>query len=126
MKSELGLRPNFHQEDEPTAAHVHVTVMAYHMVCGILKKLQDKGINYSWQTIREILSTHVRITTMVNGTGDIINLRSNTTPSGDQCRIYNALGIKHDPLGKWKMVTSLRNVVMKNCYFVSCKLIIDV
>lgn len=114
MKSELGLRPNFHQEDEPTAAHVHVTVMAYHMVCGILKKLQDKGINYSWQTIREILSTHVRITTMVNGTGDIINLRSNTTPSGDQCRIYNALGIKHDPLGKWKMVTSLRNVVMKN------------
>lgn len=114
MKSELGLRPNFHQEDEPTAAHVHVTVIAYHMVCGILKKLQEKGINDSWQTIRAILSTHVRVTTTMNGSKDVINIRSNTTPTGDQCRIYNALGIKHDPLGKWKMVTSLRNVVMKS------------
>ncbi len=114
MKSELGLRPNFHHEDAPTAAHVHVTVMAYHMVCGILKKLQEKGIHYSWQTIREILSTHMRITTTMNGPEEVINIRSNTTPTGDQCRIYNALGIKHDPLGKWKVVASLKNVVMKS------------
>ena len=104
MKSELGLRPNFHHEDIPTAAHVHLTVMAYHMVCGILKKLQQKGIHYTWQTIREILSTHMRITTTMNGAEGVINLRSNTAPTADQCRIYNALGIKHDPLGKWKMV----------------------
>lgn len=113
MKSELGLRPNFHHEDEPTAAHVHVTVMAYHMVCGILKKLQAKGIYFNWQTVREILSTHVRITTTMNGPGEVINLRSNTTPTAEQVRIYNALDIKHDPLGKWKTETPL-NVVMKN------------
>ena len=114
MKSELGLRPNFHHEDEPTAAHIHVTVIAYHMVCGIMKKLQEKGINYSWQTIREILSTHVRVTTTLNGTDQVINLRSNTAPTTEQSQIYNALGIKQDPLGKFKMKTLLKNVVMKN------------
>lgn len=114
MKSELGLRPNFHHEDEPTAAHIHVTVMAYHIVCGILRKLQKNGINYSWQTIREILSTHIRVTTTMNGAEQVINLRSNTVPNGEQCRIYDALRVKHDPLGKWKMTTSLKNVVMKN------------
>lgn len=113
MKSELGLRPNFHHEDDPTAAHIHVTVIAYHMVCGILKKLQGKGINYNWQTIREMLSTHVRVTTTLNGAGQVINLRSNTTLTADQSRIYNALGIKQDPLGKWKIKETLTNVVMK-------------
>jgi hypothetical protein len=38
MKGNLGLRPNFHHEDIPTIAHVHVTVLAYHMLAGILKK----------------------------------------------------------------------------------------
>ena len=79
-----------------------------------MKKLQEKGINYSWQTIREILSTHVRVTTTLNGTDQVINLRSNTAPTTEQSQIYNALGIKQDPLGKFKMKTLLKNVVMKN------------
>lgn len=114
MKSELGLRPNFHHEDKPTAAHVHVTVVAYHMVCGILKKLQKQDINYTWQTVREMLSTHMRITTTMNSDDRIINIRSNTTPTADQCRIYTALGIKHDPLESRKIMSCVENVVMKN------------
>ncbi|MBE7445773.1 MAG: hypothetical protein HS132_11200 [Planctomycetia bacterium] len=37
MKGDLGLRPNFHHTDIPTIAHVHITVLAYHMLAGILK-----------------------------------------------------------------------------------------
>ncbi len=40
MKGDLGLRPNFHHEDIPTIAHVHITVLAYHMLAGILKSYE--------------------------------------------------------------------------------------
>ena len=40
MKGDLGLRPNFHQGDIPTIAHVHVTVLAYHNACGDIKKVK--------------------------------------------------------------------------------------
>ena len=52
MKGALGLRPNFHHRDIPTIAHVHVTVLAYHMLAEILKKLRTSGIYYDWNTIR--------------------------------------------------------------------------
>lgn len=107
MKGCLGLRPNFHHQDESTSAHIHVTILAYHMACGILKKLMDAGIHYSWRTIREILSTHIRVTTTLNNEkGDVIHIRSNTTPTAEQSRIYNALKIKHNPLSRWKMKPS--------------------
>jgi hypothetical protein len=113
MKSELGLRPNFHHTDEPTAAHIHITVLAYHVACGILKKLQDQGIHYSWRTIREILSTHIRVTTTFNNENDdVIYIRSNTAANAEQSRIYNALGVKHNPLGRRKM--KIKDVVRKN------------
>jgi transposase len=113
MKSELGLRPNFHHTDEPTAAHIHITVLAYHVACGILKKLQDQGIHYSWRTIREILSTHIRVTTTCNNENDdVIYIRSNTAANAEQSRIYNALGVKHNPLGRRKM--KIKDVVRKN------------
>ncbi len=104
MKGCLGLRPNFHHRDESASAHIHITVLAYHIVCGILKKLMNEGIHYSWRTIREILSTHIRVTTTLNNEkGNVIHIRSNTTPTAEQSRIYNALKIKHDPLGRWKI-----------------------
>lgn len=107
MKGCLGLRPNFHHQDESTSAHIHVTVLAYHMACGILKKLMDAGIHYSWRTIREILSTHIRVTTTLNNEkGNVIHIRSNTTPTAEQSRIYKALKIKHDPLSRWKVKPS--------------------
>jgi len=99
MKSNLGLRPNFHHDDIPTIAHVHVTVLAYHMLAGILKKLQTGGIQYDWNTIRNILQSHIRVTTTMNTEdGHVIDVRTCTTPTEQQHMIYNKLHIKHTPL----------------------------
>ena len=38
MKS-IGLRPNYHQDDDPTSAHIHVSVIGLHVLTGILKTL---------------------------------------------------------------------------------------
>jgi len=100
MKGNLGLRPNFHHDDIPTIAHVHVTVLAYHMLAGILKKLQTGGIHYDWNTIRNILQSHIRVTTTMNTEdGHIIDVRTCTAPTEKQHMIYNKLRIKHTPLG---------------------------
>ncbi|MEK6729470.1 MAG: hypothetical protein AABY76_05535, partial [Planctomycetota bacterium] len=42
---------------------IPVTVLAYHILAGIVKKLRTAGIHHDWNTIRNILATHVRVTT---------------------------------------------------------------
>ena len=109
MKGDLGLRPNFHHDDIPTIAHVHVTVLAYHMLAGILKKLRTAGIYYNWNTIRDVLKTHVRVTTTMNTEdGHVIDARTCTTPTEKQHTIYNKLHIKHTPLGRKYMKSSVK------------------
>ena len=109
MKGDLGLRPNFPHGDIPTIAHVHVTVLAYHMLAGILKKLSSAGIHYTWDTIRNILATHMRVTTTMNTEdGHVIDVRTCTTPTEKQHMIYNKLHMKHTPLGRKYMKSSVK------------------
>jgi transposase len=99
MKSELGIRPNHHKRDDCSVAHIFITVIAYHIVTGMLKTLRARGIRYSWATIRELLSSHARSTsTFTTAQGDSLHIRSSATPTLQQSEIYNALGIKHQPL----------------------------
>ena len=104
MKSELGLRPNYHKRDDTSTAHIFITVIAYHIIAGILKKLRTNGINYSWRTIRNILSTQVRVTTSFN-TEDkaTMHIRTTTTPTLKQSDIYSKLGLVQKPLKQVKI-----------------------
>ena len=104
MKSELGLRPNYHKRDDTSTAHIFITVIAYHIIAGILKKLRTNGINYSWHTIRNILSTQVRVTTSFN-TEDkaTIHVRTTTTPTLKQSDIYSKLELLQKPLKQVKI-----------------------
>jgi hypothetical protein len=109
MKSELGLRPNYHKRDDTSTAHIFITVIAYHIIAGILKKLRTNGINYSWRTIRNILSTQVRVTTSFN-TEDkaTIHIRTTTTSTLKQSDIYSKLGLVQKPLKQVKIKLPLK------------------
>ncbi|MCP4648631.1 MAG: IS1634 family transposase [PVC group bacterium] len=108
MKSHLGLRPIHHKRDDATTAHIFITVIAYHILAGILKKLRRNGIHYNWNTIRNILSTHVRVTTTFKTEDEsTINVRNSINPTIRQQTIYDALKIKKQPLKKIKIVTPL-------------------
>jgi hypothetical protein len=101
MKSELGIRPNHHKRDDSSVAHIFITVLAYHIVAGVLKKLRSNGIKYSWASIRELLSNHERSTsTFTTAEGEAMNIRSSTDPTLRHSEIYKALGIKHQPLAR--------------------------
>ena len=99
MKSELGLRPNYHKSEEATTAHIFLSVLAYHMVCPILKRLSQSGLNYTWTSVRNILSSQDRVVTSFNTReGDCIHVRNTTQANLSQKTIYNALKINHAPL----------------------------
>ena len=105
MKSELGLRPNYHKKDAMTMAHIFITVIGYHFLTPIVKKLKEGGLIHCWNTVREILANHVRVTTTFNTeAGDTISLRTSTTPNSRQQEIYNALKIKHNPLKRLRTI----------------------
>lgn len=102
MKSSLGLRPNFHQNEERADAHMFISVLAYHVLHAIEHKLRQCGDHRSWATIREILSTHQRLTIEYNVKehGKVLRnhlrLCSNAEPQHKQ--IYQRLGLKEIPL----------------------------
>jgi len=114
MKSHLGLRPIHHKRDDTTTAHIFITVLAYHMLAGILKKLRSNKIDHNWQTIRNLLSTHVRVTTTFKTEDEsTINIRNSSIPTLNQQAIYRSLNIKQQPLGRIKIKTLLKKLSIR-------------
>lgn len=98
MKSELGLRPVHHQKELRVDGHLFITVIAYHILHTIRFKLRQKGIHHDWQTIRTLLSTHVRITTtMKRKDGKMIHIRKSCRPELFHKEIYDALNLPCQP-----------------------------
>ena len=98
MKSELGMRPVYHQKEHRSDGHLFITVLAYHILHTLRVTLRRQGINDSWTTIRKRLSTQVRITTtMKRDDGKIIHIRKATQPELFHKTIYDALDLPHLP-----------------------------
>lgn len=99
LKSELGLRPVYHQKDRRMEGHLFISVLAYHLLASIQKRLMAKGIWYRWETIRTRMSNQTRVTTSVtNAKGERIHTRATTDPEPFHLDIYRALGLPLRPL----------------------------
>lgn len=106
LKSDLGLRPVYHQLARRTAAHLFISVLAYHLLCAIELTLRQNHDKRRWSTINEQLSTHMR-TTMVltSDKGVVYHLRASGAPEPVHKEIYRLLGVS-DPLGRIKTVAT--------------------
>jgi transposase len=103
LKSHLGLRPNFHQLEDRMDAHMFISVVAYHLMHVIEHKLQQKKDPRTWETIKNALSTHQRVTIsfnrkMTDGTVRKQLLRLSTRLEEVHADIYLKLGINGRPL----------------------------
>jgi transposase len=102
MKSSLGLRPNFHQKEDRADAHMFISVLAYHILHSIEFKLRQQGDHRTWATIREVLSTHQRLTIEYDVKEQKKlqrhHLRLCSNPEVEHKEIYNRLGLKDVPL----------------------------
>lgn len=98
LKSELGLRPIYHQIAERVSGHLFITVLAYHLVHTIRFRLKQEKNHSSWSTIRKFLSTHSRVTvSMQCKNGSTVHVRKSARPDQKQQEIYSALGLKSHP-----------------------------
>ncbi len=98
LKSELGLRPIFHQKEFRADGHWFISVIAYPRVQMIRRKLQANGDHRSWSRLRADLEGQQRVTaTFRQANGQTLHVRKATRAEPEQRSIYDALGIPHTP-----------------------------
>ena len=98
LKSNLGLRPVFHQRTERADAHIFISLLAYHLLHTIERRLQEHGDHRSWPTIRDLLSTHQMVTIVHQCTdGTVLRVRRPSQPELVHRKIYRALRIAATP-----------------------------
>ena len=99
LKSELGLRPVYHRLDRRLEGHLFITVLAYHLLAAIQRRLRCKGLSHRWQTLRTRLATQMRVTvSLTNDKGERIYLRQTTDPEPFHLEVYRALALPPKPL----------------------------
>lgn len=95
LKTELGIRPIYHQLAERTEAHLFISVLAYHLLINTEHCLREHGDARRWSTIREQLSTHQRSTMVLIGEDNqIYHIRVSGTPEKIHQDTYLLLGVK--------------------------------
>lgn len=110
LKSDLDIRPMFHQKDVYIEPHIWLGILAYQVVNFIRLNLKDNGINYSWSTIVNKMRAQQCSLQSVNKKEGVIYTKLCTRPNADMKAIYEALGYKHRPfVRKSKVVTQPQN-----------------
>ena len=105
LKTDLGLRPVFHQVDRRVEGHLFISVLAYHFVHMLRLRLKARGIDDSWQALREAMSTQQRVTaTMQRRDGRAIHVRKATRPDAQHHKINTVLGLSPNPGGTHRVV----------------------
>ncbi|MBU4329997.1 MAG: IS1634 family transposase [Acidobacteria bacterium] len=109
MKSSLGLRPNFHQKEDRVDTHMFISVAAYHILHIIENRLRANGDRRNWNTIRNVLSTHERLTIGYkvkeeDGSIRYKHLRLNSKLEPEHVEIYKMFNLSGVPLPSKRLV----------------------
>ncbi len=105
LKTDLGLRPVFHQIDRRVEGHLFISVLAYHFVHTLRLQLKAKGIDDSWETLRETLATQQRVTaTLQRRDGRAVHVRKATRPEPHHQTISQILALSPNPGGTHRVL----------------------
>ncbi len=107
MKTDLRLRPIFHQSETNTIAHIFITVLAYHIVNMVLYKLKQSDINIRWSTfVKDMMTQTIWSINLQMIDWKRIKLRVVDEPTTKQRQYYKILNIKPKPF-KPKQLTMI-------------------
>lgn len=105
LKTDLSLRPVFHQKDDSSQAHIHLGVLAYTIVNTIRYKLKQQNIHHDWKNIVRIMNTQKTVTTsMKNDKDQLIIIKKCSRPNSEVSAIYQAVKYKPQPFTMKKFV----------------------
>ena len=98
LKTDLGLRPVFHQIDRRVEGHLFISVLAYHFVHTLRLQLKAQGINDSWNTLRQKMATQHRVTvTLQRRDGRTVHVRKATRPKPRHQTLGTILKLEPNP-----------------------------
>ena len=105
LKTDLQLRPVFHQNDSRTEAHLFLAILAYTIVNTIRFRLKKQNIKHDWSNVVRIMNTQKASTVNMNNRNNKkINIRVCSLPTAKTLEIYNAMGYKSMPFYRKKFV----------------------
>lgn len=111
LKTDLSLRPIYHQKDENSDAHLFLGLLAYWIVNTIRHQLQQCGINHYWTEIVRIMQPQKTVTTeAVNALGEKVKYRVCSEPTKDAANIYRLLHYKDRPFRKKKICSTQQQI----------------
>jgi hypothetical protein len=114
LKTDLDLRPIYHQDDESTMAHLHLGLLAYWVVNTVRYQLKQNSIKHCWKEIVRIMNTQKAVTTLAQNVHDqVIVVRRCSEPIQRVRQIYDALKYKYAPFVKKKFV--VHKSELENC-----------
>jgi len=105
LKTDLSLRPVYHQTDKNVLAHINLGILAYQVVSTIRYQLKQKNITHDWKNIIRIMNIQKIVTSsMMNKKKQKIVIRTCSVPSVKTKQIYDALNYKYAPFYRLKSV----------------------
>ena len=105
FKTDLTLRPNYHQLEHRVDGHIFISVLAYHLLHAIEYTLRQKNMNVWWSSVKRVMSSHTYSTIImptVNGT--VIHKRKAGITEEIHKEIYDKLNIDYLNLKTTKML----------------------
>ena len=105
LKTDMNLRPVYHQSDENVEAHLHLGFLAYNIVAPIRYQLKQRGIHKDWRNIVLSMNTQ-KVCTVSQKTRDnkTITIRTCSQPTNEVMTIYRSLNMSSMPLARTKFV----------------------
>jgi transposase len=114
LKTDLDLRPIYHQNDESTMAHLNLGLLAYWIVNTVRYQLKQNDIHSGWREIVRTMNTQKAVTTLAQNINDqVIMIRRCSEPNQFAKRLYDALKYKYAPFVKKKSV--VHKSELENC-----------
>ena len=107
LKTDLNLRPIYHQKDETSDAHLYMGLLSYWIVNTIRYQLKEKGEKSYWTEIVRIMGTQKLVRSKAsNALGEIVEMEICTQPTQAAAAIYDKLGFRHYPFRKMKICSA--------------------
>ena len=93
LKTDINLRPIYHQEDKYSKAHLFLAIISYQLVASIRYMTRKQGITHGWTNIVRIMNTQKLVAMSQNTKTGKIGFKQTTKPTNEALEIYKACNI---------------------------------
>ena len=104
LKTDLSIRPIFHQKEKYSLAHIQLGFMAYQIVAAIRYRLKHHGIKSSWSNVVRIMNTQMMSTIRLQAKTKDLYIRRASTPEENVKKIFDIMAIDKLPKKTTKRV----------------------